>query len=88
MSAPAASLVELTETDPMLRSVNHDLMVRWINSDLINHASNDVRRSVVLYDEDKLFVAALEPDFGPVPPSVLAEKLYSVGVRYFSKGIV
>lgn len=81
-------LAELTDTDPMLREVNRGLMVSFINRTLPASAGYDVDRSTVLYDEDKLFEAVLPPIMGPVPNPGLSAKLYEVGVRYYSIGIV
>jgi hypothetical protein len=80
------NLPELPEDkrSPMLREVNEGLMVRFINNDLINRAHLDIRKSVVLYDEDGLFEHALSelPD-----EDVQARLLEQTNVRYWSKGI-
>jgi len=70
----------------MLRQINHGLMVQWINADLMNRAANDVRQSVVLYDSDQMFVAALPAGTSFTPGTL--ENLYELGIRYQSKGIV
>lgn len=88
MMTADTALEELLVTDPMLREVNQGLMVTWINADLLNRANHDVRKSVVLYDEDKMFVAAMPAVMGPVPNPGLSAKLYEVGVRFYSRGIV
>lgn len=75
---------EITETDPMRREANHGLMVAWINRDLMSRHRCDVRKSIVLYDEDYLFVAASPGDIH----SSLWKPLYDEGVRYWSRGIV
>lgn len=81
-------LEQIESTDPMLREVNRGLMVHWINRDLVNNAWADVETSIVLYDEARFFVAALPPVMGPVPNEGLTKKLLSVGVRFYSTGIV
>lgn len=81
-------LIELTETDPMLREINRGLMVSFINRTLPASAGYDVDKSTVLYDEAKMFEAVLPPVMGPVPSPGLSDKLYEVGVRFYSIGIV
>lgn len=81
-------LQQLTDTDPMRRQINTGLMVQWINADLINRADHDVRHSLVFYDIDKMFVAALPPIFGPTPNEGLVAALLDAGVRFYSTGIV
>lgn len=54
----------VTEIDPnklgaMVREVNRGLMTQFINADLINRASLDVRKSYILYGEDSMFRYAL-----------------------------
>lgn len=81
-------LTELTETSPMNREINRGLMVWWINQDLVERARLDVRKSLVLYDEDKVFYGALDYDDLTVVIVTYHAKLYDAGVRYYSKGIV
>lgn len=84
---------QLTETNAIARRVNHGLMVAWINHRLIERAGHDVRTSVVLYDEDKLFEQCL-PDDWPYGedlnnlPQEVQERLHDAGIHYWSKGIV
>lgn len=78
--------VELDYTDPLHREINTGLMIRWINADLAVRAVHDVRYSTVLYDEDKLFTAAL-------PASVdmtedIRTALRGAGIHFYSRGIV
>lgn len=78
----------LDSTDMMLRQINHNLMVQWINQDLLNRCENDVRNSTVLYDADKVFVAALPAH---VPESAIwtgTTLLRERGIRFYSRGIV
>lgn len=83
-----AVLEQLTETELRVREVNTGLMVVWINQDLFNRHHHDVRTSLVLYDQDKLFVGALPPVLaGKVTPE-LSASLHKAGVRYYSTGIV
>lgn len=81
------TLAEITETDVMRVEANHSLMVSWINADLFNRASHDVRKSIVLYDEHKMFLTALPPATSMSEPSI-SDRLAEFGVRYWSKGIV
>lgn len=83
-----AELTPLEGTDPMLREMNRGLMVHWINADLTNRATYDVEKSIVLYDDAKMFVACLPEVMGPVPNPGLSAKLLEVGVHYYSTGIV
>ena len=87
-TATSPVLEELTETNAMMRSVNQGLMVAWINADLINRAGHDVRKSIVLYDEDQMFVQALPAVLGPVLDPKIHELAYNGGVRFYSHGIV
>lgn len=76
---------QLTDHSPFRQKVNRDLMAAWINADLLNRAWGDVRTSTVFYDDAKVFVAALPR--GCASPEILA-KLYDVGVRYWSEGVL
>lgn len=81
----ATTVQQITATDPLLRSINQGLMVSWINADLLNRAHHDIRKSVVFYDEDKMFVTAIPCD----PTDDLLSRLFNqTNIRYFSKGIV
>ena len=89
MTAPnATALSRVDTTNPMLREVNHGLAVMWINADLIERANFDVRRDIILYDDATVFVAMLPIVLGPVLPDSVQAKLYEVGVRSYSVGIV
>lgn len=69
----------------MQRWFNEQLMVAWINRDLLNRAQHDVRKSVVLYDADYDFLYAVES----VPDEATMQRLYEdAGVRFYSKGVV
>ncbi len=93
------AIEKLTETDPMRRNANKGLMVHWINADLMHRHTNDVRYSVVFYDEDKLFLGAMRADDpdqmmsdiatekGPLYAGI-RDSLARDGVRYWSVGIV
>ena len=76
---------EVTETDPLRRQVNIGLMVAWINADLLNRCGNDVRSSIVLYDDAGVF------EWVFTPREIDAEcwaQLWAAGVRSWSRGIV
>lgn len=79
-----ATLEQLTDHSPFRQKVNRDLMVAWINADLVNRAWGDVRTSTVFYDDAKVFVTALPR--GGASPEILA-KLHEVGVCYWSEGV-
>ncbi len=80
---PTVAQLEVKELSPMLRDANRTLMVAWINADLLNRAQHDVRKSVVLYDEDRMFVHAMDE----VPDPELLQRLYDkTTVRYWSVG--
>ena len=80
----------VTKIDPvdlslLQREMNKSLMVAWINADLLNRASCDVRKSVVLYDADKDFVHAIHDE----PDEALCQRLFdNTTVRFWSKGAV
>lgn len=80
-------ITEITETDPLRREANHGLMVAWINANLLDRASHDVRTSTVLYDEDKMFILAL-PEGLELTDQQRANLYESTSVRFWSKGIV
>lgn len=87
-TATSPVLEQITETNAMMRSVNQGLMVHWINADLINRAGHDVRKSIVLYDEDQMFVQALPAVLGPELHPNVHKLAYDAGVRFYSLGIV
>lgn len=78
---------QIFETDPVHREINSGLMVRWINQDLFARCANDVRVSTVLYDGDKLFVAAL-PAQAVLTEKMAAHLYANHAIRFWSKGIV
>lgn len=79
------TVVELPEPlDPMRVSLNRGLMVGFINRDLINRSSLDIRKSVVFYDADLLFEFALNE----LPNEALLKRLHDeTNIRFWSKGI-
>ena len=94
MTTKTPTIEKITETDPMIRTVNKDLMVGWINADLFKRANNDVRHSVVFYEENKIFLGAIRLE-DPTDAMAhitategLLESLWNDGVRYWSVGIV
>ena len=87
MTTSTPTVLELPaalEGDPMRLEINRGLMVRFINADLLNRASLDVRHSIVLYDADGLFEYAM----AELPAAVvLAELYHRTSVRFWSRGI-
>jgi hypothetical protein len=78
--------------DPLRRSLNRGVMVQWINADLMDRCGNDVRKSIVFYDDAGVFETALPASqWGQLSEELQAEflaKLYALTpVRYYSKGI-
>lgn len=78
--------------DALRAQLNRGLMVAWINHDLVNRADCDIRKSVVLYDADRVFVMALST---AVTPAIFADRVHLVatsmsamGVRYWSVGVL
>lgn len=78
--------------DALRAQINRGLMVAWINHDLINRADCDIRKSVVLYDADRVFVMAFST---AVTPDIFADRVHLVtasmsamGVRYWSVGVL
>ena len=66
------------------RMANRLLMVEWINADLPNRASHDVRKSIVLYDEHRIFVSALKA----MPDEELLQQIVDrTSVRFYSEGV-
>jgi len=86
------AITRITRTDPMRSTVNRGLMVSWINADLIERASCDVRRSIVLYDADGMFVHALDAGIGHSYFAeilhTMADGLENAGVTSWSIGVV
>lgn len=98
-SKQAPAIVELDYDAPditdMIRvTLNRGLMVDWINRDLFNRADCDVRKSVVFYDADRVFVMALGTAVTPAMfrdrietmPNVVAS-MARIGIRYYSIGV-
>lgn len=80
--------IHTSELSPMARKVNKDLMVGFINKDLINRCGLDVRDSIVLYDGDKVFKHAVRPDvWAKIDDSLRQELVEKFDVRYWSTGI-
>jgi len=78
----------LTETDPMLQSINRGLLVQYINQHLSSRWKNDVNTSVVFYDDDKMFTAAIAGPITDEQFTKVEDTLWELGVRYWSRGIV
>lgn len=82
----ADTVVELPADmrDALRQTANRALMVRFINADLLNRASLDVRRSIVFYDVDGLFEYATSE----LPDDDVLRRLREVSaVRFWSRGI-
>jgi inosine/xanthosine triphosphate pyrophosphatase family protein len=76
--------LDLSRLEAMHRSVNKMLMVEWINADLPNRASHDVRKSIVLYDDCGMFVSALKE----LPDDELLQQIGErTSVRFYSEGV-
>jgi hypothetical protein len=71
------------QLDSMRREANRGLMVAFINADLLNRASLDVRHSIVLLDADGMFEYALPelPD-----DDTLARLFEQTRVRFWQRG--
>jgi hypothetical protein len=95
---PTPTIAELPSDDdlfaPLRQSLNAGAMVQWINADLVNRADCDVRKSVVFYDADRVFMMALGTSVTPgmfrdrldsLPNAIAAA--YRIGVRYYSIGV-
>jgi hypothetical protein len=80
---------------PLIKSLNKGLMVAWINADLIERAGCDIRKSVVMLDEDYKFIMALPASLTPAEfidrlaaqPNTVAA-MHRIGIRYWSHGLV
>jgi hypothetical protein len=76
----------------MIRNnLNRGVMIQWINADLFNRADCDVRKSIVLYDDARVFVMALgtsvTPDIFRDRAPLVADSMARAGIRYWSVGI-
>jgi hypothetical protein len=84
-------LQEITTNDAMRATVNRGLMISWINADLIERAGCDVRRSVILYDADGLFMHACDAGLSGSAFTDrldgMKEQLLAAGVRFYSIGV-
>lgn len=98
MASKQATIIELPADADMFgmlrQTLNRGLMVDWINRDLINRADCDIRKSVVFYDADRVFVMALGTSVTPDifrariadMPNVVAS-MTRMGIRYYSIGV-
>jgi hypothetical protein len=95
MASKQESITELTPAgdvlDMLRQSLNRGVMVQWINADLVNRADCDVRKSIVLYDADRVFVMALgtsvTPDLFRDRINLVASSMAAAGIRYYSVGV-
>lgn len=98
MASKQATITELPADadmfDMLRQTLNRGLMVDWINRDLINRADCDIRKSVVFYDVDRVFVMALGTSVTAdifrarieTMPNVVAS-MQRMGIRYYSIGV-
>lgn len=76
--------LDTSKMEALQRAMNKMLMVEWINADLPNRASHDVRKSIVLYDESRMFVSALKD----LPDDELLQQIGErTSVRFYSEGV-
>ena len=76
--------LDTSRLEAMQRMANRMLMVEWINADLPNRASHDLRKSIVLYDEHGIFVSALRF----LPDDELLQQIGDrTSVRFYSEGV-
>lgn len=76
--------LDASSLEAIQRTMNKLLMVEWINADLPNRASHDVRKSIVLLDEDGMFVSALKE----LPDEELLQQIGErTSVRFYSRGV-
>lgn len=76
--------LDASSMEALQRTMNKLLMVEWINADLPNRASHDVRKSIVLLDEDGMFVSALKE----LPDEELLQQIGErTSVRFYSRGV-
>jgi hypothetical protein len=95
MASKQASITELPAADDVLdmlrQTLNRGVMVAWINADLANRADCDVRKSIVLYDADRVFVMALGTSVSPAlfreRLDLVVDSMSAYGIRYYSVGI-
>lgn len=82
------AIEEITSTNPMQKEMNKQMMIKFINENLLNGgASLDVRKSHVYYDKDKDFVCAVNEPLAEWEMGLLNDNGYAE-IKYFSKGIV
>lgn len=80
---------------PLVKRLNKGLMVAWINADLMNRAGCDIRKSIVMLDDEYTFVMALPATITPAEfktrldaqPNTVAA-MHRIGIRYWSHGLV
>jgi hypothetical protein len=77
---------KIESTDPMRRQMNRGLMVTWINHALTTRSHLDVQKSIVIYDDDGLFLTACTQETWDAEGT--AERAWGLGGRTWSTGIV
>ena len=79
---------EIFSTNPMQKNYNKQMMIKFINANLLNGgASLDVRKSYVYYDKDKDFVYALNRELADWEIDLLTNSGLAP-IKFWSKGIV
>ena len=82
------AIEEIFSTNPMQKNMNKELMIRFINNNLLTGgASLDVRKSHVYYDEDKDFVYAINGPLADFEIDFLTNSGLAP-IKFWSKGIV
>lgn len=75
--------IAVTELSEMQREINRGLMVAFINRELVDRASLDVRTSIVFYDADKDFAYATDA----LPDEETLQRLAQTSkIRFWSRG--
>ncbi len=75
--------IAVTDLSAMQREVNQGLMVAFINRELVDRASLDVRDAIVFYDADKDFAFAAES----LPDEETLQRLAeTTKIRFWSRG--
>lgn len=82
------AIEEIFSTNPMQKNMNKELMIRFINNNLLTGgASLDVRKSHVYYDADKDFVYAVNGPLADFEIDFLTNSGLAP-IKFWSKGIV
>ncbi len=79
--------LNLQELSALSRKANESLMVSFINNDVLARAGLDVRKSIALYDSEKMFKYAVTPAVFEGLTDEQKQELAEHGVRYYSTGV-